>query len=279
MIMLLNPGKKKAKRRKSRKAKWCRVGVVRKRASAARSKYMRALAGIRASCGRVRLRRKRRAKTAAAYTSAQARKSEAAYASKGMFSNPRKRRRKARKGRRRARNGVTWVPAFARNPGAITGQLTKGFDLSTIKKTVPVIGGFFSAKLVSDLIAAQGFVPAFLKSGVGRTGLDLLSVGLVYSGAKAVGSKVGIVGRNANNLLNGGGVYVMTKVIYNHVLPLLRYTPLKGLADYLTVSGAASAQPLGAFGELGCCDNGIADYNDYSGLDGMQDVAGEELDS
>jgi hypothetical protein len=254
MIMLLNPGK-------SKKSKKRRVKYVKRRGGwRCRSvkKCYRSKRSARA--GKSKSIFKGPLTITAGYTGASAPAAAEAYAKQSypsMASNPRGRR--GRRGRhRRSRNYSTWLPSY-RNPG-FAATATRGFEPNVLLKTVPVVGGFLSTRLVSELLARQAFVPNVLRTGIGNIVLDMLSTGLVFTGSCVV------VRGAAVPMLLGGSIYTATKAIYKYVLPALRFTPLKGLADYLTVGNAAAARPL-----MG--------YEDYAGVAGDDDLDGYDDDS
>jgi hypothetical protein len=273
MIMLLNPGKSKAK--KARK----------------RAKYSKSRGGWRCRITKKCYRSKRKGKggskksksifagplsitggitssSPAAAAESYTKQSYPSMGYMGIAANPR--RRRGRNGRRRSRNYSTWLPSY-RNPSAIVSSATRGFQPSVLLRTVPVVGGFLSARLVSELLARQSFVPNFLRSGMGNIVLDLLSTGLVFAGSRIV------VRGAAVPMLLGGSIYAATKAIYKYVLPALRFTPLRGLADYLTVGGAAGARPLMGYEEY----TGVAGYEDNNavGFIGDDDLEGYDDDS
>ena len=248
MITLLNPGKKRRKRSKRRS---CPTASVAGRAAVKRwacsSRRIRSLpaADVQRLCASKRSR------------SRKPRWIPGTIPAGGWKYN----------GRRRRRRNTSWVPAYARN--GIVADSTSAFSVSKLSGAAPIVGGFLGARLVSDFISRQGFLPSFLRSGPGNILVDLVGAGLVTGLAK-VGAP-----SYTRAAKVGGSVFVMTKIIWKYVMPMVAFTPLKGLADYLTVGGAAGARPL-----MGLSDDeldGLA--GDYDGLDAMQDVAGEELEA
>lgn len=156
---------------------------------------------------------------------------------------------------RRRRNGSSWIPAYA-NPSAIMSAARSGFDVNKIKAALPVVGGFFGYRYVHSFLANLGFVPSFLKTGIGDTVLRLLSAG-------AMSAAVGLVARQyAGPVLLGSVIDVVRRVADQYLMPILSYTPLAGLADlsdlgddeldgmeYFSVENFDDAQPLSGMGD------------------------------
>jgi hypothetical protein len=280
MIMLLNPGKKR-KRRKSfrRRGGWsCRMVKHCRR----RKKSTRAYFG--------------RAARLSAKTSAIPFAGGSIPVAANRGGRRRRRRNSSFNYRRKHRNYSHWIPAY-RNPQGIIGASTRAFDLNLVKSAIPVIGGVIGARFVTEKLAGIGAVPSFLKSGIGGYVLSLVGAGLAYTGAKLALPKY------ANSVLFGGSIYVMSQVLSRYVFPMFGYTPmLTGMDSYLTVSDAARARPLNGF--LGDDEmDGLGDYltpanaagaRPLMGLDHMtseelaglasggmsavEDIAGEELE-
>jgi len=254
MIMLLNPaGKKKSKRRKSfkRRGGWrCRFTKKCSRIKRRKSRKSR----VRSTALGGALSFQAMPAVGLPSSSAGVEKKVLGYMGVPIAANGKR--------RRKARNYSSWLPAY-RNSGIVAAS-TQAFSPSLILKTVPVVGGFLSARLVSGLLARQRFVPNFLKAGMGNIVLDLFSTGLVFAGSRFV------IPRAAVPMLLGGGIYSATKAVYKYILPMLRFTPLKGLADYLTVGNAAGAVPLNGYEEY----TGVADYDDNNAVNSYDDDDG-----
>ena len=155
-----------------------------------------------------------------------------------------RRRRKARNSgvsynyrRKRSRNS-SWVPAYAHNPSRAISGVTAAFDVKTLSSTLPVIGGFIGNKYVSNFLSSLSFVPSMLKSGIGRSALDVLSAGILGAG-------VGMVSKaHGGEFLLGGLIQAMTGVAQAYVMPVLG---VKAMGEYLTVGNTQDLVNLGSY--------------------------------
>lgn len=276
MVMLMNPGNRK--KRKSRKSSKRRASSRRRRSSSrsiikrwachpSRARYQRS-SDVQTYCApKRRGRRGKRGRTYKDYVA----ETTSRYKSSGLFgNNPRRRRRNGR--RSRARNYSHWIPAY-KNPGLSTlkSAVTSGFDLNKIKATLPVVGSFIGTRLASGALAK--LIPIdFLKSGVGSYVTDLVTIGVLTAGS----GMTRYTSKYKSSVKLGGSLYLVTKIFYKHLLPLLKYTPLQGLADYLTVANAAGARPLNGLGHMTADE--LAGLSNM-GVGSVEDIAGDELES
>jgi hypothetical protein len=101
------------------------------------------------------------------------------------------------------------------------------------------------------------FVPLeMLKTTPGNYVTGLLGAGLLGMVARMVTPKL------AGPVFFGGVLDVVMRATNQYVLPMLRLTPLKGLADYLTVGNAAAARPLMGYEDY----TGVADYENNNAV-------------
>jgi len=259
MIMLLNPGTKKRKRRKysgrarRRYGSRRRVSSRRRRMSAKarrrasrRSRAARrfkVLKGFVCSPSRARLQRekdvsrycrsKRKSKASKGWLAPVA-SSVAGTSSIPILSgtgfNPGR--------RRKGRNYSHWIPAY-RNP-SLTASLAAPFNTRLLMSTIPFVGGFMLNGFTSGLLASPGFVPAFLKSGWGSYITGLISAGVTAS-------VVGVVSpASAGGALLGSVSQVAVRIFRDQVLPMFPGVAmaLTGLQDFLTVGDARRARKL-----------------------------------
>lgn len=277
--VLLNPPKKRKKRKKLSKA--CRSHIA-KRA------YRK---GRRKKAAPKRRRKSRRARPDpfnALPSSMGGRSRRRNYSSWiPAYKNPgRKRRRsasyryKGKRKRRKSRNYSTWIPAFsnpawvpsyAMNPGGgIVANLTRGMKPATLAKAAPmavgVVGNVALGRFVSDKL------PAMFQSGGLNVVVNLATAGLLgaaagmvkpsYAGPVFLGGIVEAITRAANEFilpaLGLGGCMGCGLGDYAENMRTQAYLPsyeaatglnttgAEGLlGDYLTRTDAATARPLG----------------------------------
>lgn len=100
----------------------------------------------------------------------------------------------------------------------------------------------------------MGFIPSFLKTSPGNYILGLINAGLAFMAAKRFAPS------QAQAMLFGFALDPITRAVNRYVIPALKLTPLKGLAEYLTPAGAAFgvSHPL-----FGLADDEMDGLNDY----------------
>jgi hypothetical protein len=159
-----------------------------------------------------------------------------------------------RRSRRRARNGVS----------AALGGVTSGFNLNLLKNGALVVAGAVGNNFLTKQLV--NIVPvSFLKTAPGNYVTGLLASGILGMVAKLVTPSYAPV------FFFGGVLDVVMRATNQYLLPVLRLSPLKGLADYLTVSGAASARPLA---DLGDDDDGMGSYLTVADAQSARPLAG-----
>jgi len=188
--------------------------------------------------------------------------------------NPRRKRRRS-KSRRLARNSRR-TRRFSyrktrRNSGfsGTLGSVTSGFNIGLLKTGGLVVAGSIGNNwLTKQLIR---LIPiSILQTTPGNYITGLLGAGIL-----------GLIARTATPSLAapvffGGVLDVVMRATNQYVLPMLRLTPLKGLADYLTVGNAASARPLMGMEDYLTVGNAadarpLMGYEEYTGVDGYDD--------
>lgn len=175
--------------------------------------------------------------------------------------------------RSRARNGSTWIPAFA-NPSAYVQDAKAGFSPNVLKAGVSVLVGVALNKVVSGFLQKQTWTPAFLDSGVGAVILKIATAGIGY----AVTNKV--MPQYAKGVLTGGMYDAVSTGFEAYLYPNLPASirPMhgfEGLGDYLTVGSAERAVPLMGMGDYLSVGNaagavplmGVDDVLQSSGVD------------
>lgn len=188
----------------------------------------------------------------------------------------RRRRRNRRVGfnyRPKRRNKSTYFPAMSMNPSGIVRSATMAFDRRTITNTLPLLGGFLFNRYLTATIA--GLLPnalSFMKSGLGAQGLGLISASLMSAGLKMVAP------RYAGDALKGGVIQVVTSVAQQYVLPMIGFSPMAGMGDYLTVGDAARARPLMGLGDYLTVGD-AARARPLSGLGYTGDLYGQGTDA
>ncbi len=292
IAMVLNPGTKRRRRKSRGRRRGKKVCfTVRRRARGSR----------RRRSTRRRARRIKKgssawhARKAEAYVKKVARdaRSAARRASMYDYSSPFARRTAAngrgrrsrrvsyryRRARGKARNGSTWIPQF-KNPGSIVSGATQAFNVKTLSDTLPTIAGFIGNKYVSNFLASLSFVPSMLKTGPGRSALEVLSAGVLSAGVGLISKK------HAGDALLGGVIQAMTGVAQKYVMPMVGLSPM----GYLTVADARDARMLDGMDYFTAADaknlvplngmdddmDGLDDDGEMDGMDGS-DVDAEEI--
>jgi hypothetical protein len=149
------------------------------------------------------------------------------------------------------------------------GSVTSGFNLGLLKTGGLVVAGSIGNNwLTKQLIR---LVPlGMLKTTPGNYVTGLLGAGLLGMVARMITPKL------AGPVFFGGVLDVVMRATNQYILPMLRLTPLKGLADYLTVGGAAGARPLMGMEDYLSVGNAagarpLMGYEEYTGVAGYED--------
>ena len=195
--------------------------------------------------------------------------------------NPRRKRRRSYNRRRKAshrrrRNGRSrfrYSRRRHRNPGlgSITGSMTSAFDVGLLQEGALIVGGSIGTNFLTKILVR--FVPVdFLKTSPGNYATELVAAGLLGGLTRK------FMPRIAGPVFLGGILDVLMRATNQYIIPIIGLTPLKGLADYLTVGGAAGARPL-----MGLSDDmdGLRDYLTVGGAAGARPLMGlsdDELD-
>lgn len=179
----------------------------------------------------------------------------------GQIAANRHRRRYSNR-RRRHRNtywfpqmamNPSWVPQYAMNPGKLSlSSLKRGFSPRLwTHYVIPASFGMAGNYALLRYIGGFSFVPGFLASGIGNIGLGIVTASLLG----VAGSFVGMGTPFFVGAMLGMGVRALDTYFWPKVAGII--PGLSGLADYLTVSDAANARPLGCYG----CGGGLGVIN------------------
>lgn len=271
---LLNPGGRKAKRRR-RRSRGRRMKVCYTRRSSRRSRRGRKAKkyGRRRSS-----RRSRRWSSTTARrmwhgrASPALRASRAAYAAEQADRLPsaseRGYRSVANNGKRRRRSrrrNTTWVPQFATNPywapqfamnpSGVLRSVKSGFNLKLLTGAVPVAVGFFGNMALASTVSS--YLPSMLQGNLGQALVGAATAGLLGFAVHFVSP------RHAVPVAFGGVLEVMVSTIRQYIMPVVSHAT-SGIADYITRGDAAAARSLGCMNG-GCGGMGLVNASYVAG--------------
>ncbi len=251
-MVVLNPPRKKrrSKMRKSRRRSSNRRRSSRRRRSKRRN-YSHWIPAYRNP-------KRRRSRRKSARRRTRRRKKNAYYTPRYAL-NPRRRKRrtsyryKSRRRRSKRKNYSHWIPAY-RNPNGVLGVVTAGLSPKLLAALMPAAAGAIVNPMVSGWAATRDWMPSGLRTGAGKTVLNLMSAGVS-------GTLAGFVNRRWGVPVFIGGVFAaLVEATNRYIVPAVTgiITPeqvaeveaqgdMKGLDDYLSVDDARRAQALGSY--------------------------------
>jgi hypothetical protein len=165
----------------------------------------------------------------------------------------RKHRRNSYNGRRRHRRNRR---GHRRNPSFSLSGVQSGvgaaFDTKLLTNAGIVVGASYLNNFLTQKVVEMRFIPSMLKTSPGNYVIGLVNAGLAFMLSRRFAPA------HSASILFGFALDPITRAVNKYVVPALRLTPLKGLADYLTPADAAGARPLFGLGDDEM--DGLGDY-------------------
>jgi hypothetical protein len=126
------------------------------------------------------------------------------------------------------------------------------FDAKLLTNAGVVVGASYLNNFLTQKVIEMRFVPGILKTAPGNYVIGLINAGLAFMLSRRFAPS------QSASILFGFALDPITRAVNKYVVPALKLTPLKGLADYLTPANAAGARPLFGLGDDEM--DGLEDY-------------------
>jgi hypothetical protein len=135
---------------------------------------------------------------------------------------------------------------------SVTSGVGAAFDTKLLTNAGVVVGASYLNNFLTQKVVEMRFIPDMLKTSPGNYVIGLVNAGLAFMLSRRFAPA------HASSILFGFALDPITRAVNKYVVPALRLTPLKGLADYLTPANAAGARPLFGLGDDEM--DGLGDY-------------------